>query len=119
MREYGVEKCSEECGVFVASKPSIHHMWTVAVTGKLVAMQGDDPSFCPHCNTKFGIDERGPWREAMVPRAALEWLAKRVVDVELVGTPYAEHDGSAPAAICIEAALAAAEEATPDADATR
>jgi len=73
MREYDVETCSEECGKFIASKPSIHHMWTVAVTGKLVATQGDDPSFCPHCNTKFGIDERGPWREAMVSKAALKW----------------------------------------------
>lgn len=62
MREYGVTSCSEECG-----NTTLHgeHDWVVF-----------EDWFCPVCGTHVGIDERGPWREAMVPRAALEYVAK-------------------------------------------
>ena len=70
MREYGVRTCSEECG-----NTTLHgeHGWFVFGVG-LVENEAD--WFCPVCGTRVGIDERGPWREAMVPRAALEYVAK-------------------------------------------
>ena len=83
MREHDVERC--ECGKFVAIKPSIHYIWTMAQTGNVVAMQGDDPGFCPHCNTKFGVDAEGPWREAMVPKAALEWACGELGEIAADG----------------------------------
>jgi hypothetical protein len=103
MREYDVEVCSEEC------------RWTEfrdgdwylpnRETGDAWRWTGDWPCYCPKCGTRVGIDERGPWRERMVPRAALEWLAERHARA-LVGqlTPE-DHSWQ-----WIEAALKAAEE---------
>lgn len=67
----------------------------------------------PSCGTRVGIDERGPWREQMVPRAALEWACG-----------FADVTGCPPGSVklcdgdcehCwLQAALKAAEEATCD-----
>ena len=74
MREYDVKVCGEECGRTVWRSS----YWLV----KDDAGSGGDcygSSFhCPKCGTRVGIDERGPWREAMVPRAALEWAVRQI-----------------------------------------
>ncbi len=80
-REYGVTECSEECRRFIASKPTIDWMWTVAQMGRLANTQGDDPSFCAGCDSKFGIDERGPWRQRMVPAAERDHLREELTAV--------------------------------------
>jgi hypothetical protein len=96
-------------------------MWIVAQTGKLENTQGDDPGFCAGCNMKFGIDERGPWREAMVPRAALEWLAGISEGCAQVSPcpankPLSDANKEALCRECLmRAALKAAEEASDDA----
>lgn len=75
-REYGVEKCA--CGAckLVRDHSSLPWEWAAWGARKL--------NYCPSCGTRVGIDERGPWREQMVPRAALEWLAKQMPDCPAV-----------------------------------
>lgn len=79
MREYGVEVCSEECGMLVVP-PSYDSqyrgvMWTYM--GSPVSAQ---LRYCPFCGTRVGVERREngsiAWREAMVPRAALEYVAR-------------------------------------------
>lgn len=67
MREYDVEKCA--CGAckLVSDHSSLPWEWAAWGARKL--------NYCPSCGTRVGIDERGPWREAMVSRAALMKLA--------------------------------------------
>ena len=58
-REYGVEKCSEECGVTRFFDTTQRWWWHSRLP---------NPGYCDTCGTRVGIDERGPWREAMVPK---------------------------------------------------
>lgn len=106
MREYDVEVCSGECGRTV-----LRELWvTLYESGGGVAF--GSTYYCPYCGTRVGIDADGrPWRERMVPRAALEWLAERATDVDLVGSAYAQYDGiNEDSAIFIDAALLKAAE---------
>jgi len=74
MREYGVEVCSEECGRTVLAAHDTHWIiWEFA--GEVMISKGR-AGYCPACGTRVGIDERGSWRESMVPRAALEYMAE-------------------------------------------
>jgi hypothetical protein len=72
MREYGVKVCSEECAVTAVETLGVtgDRIWTARQPE--VDEEFSDVAYCPACGTKLGIDERGPWRERMVPRAALE-----------------------------------------------
>jgi len=73
MREYGVDRCGEGCGTT--------RRWQHAPDEWRARLHHNDPlwkhvtymrvAYCPACGTRVGIDERGPWRECMVPRAAL------------------------------------------------
>ena len=71
MREYGVTTCSPECG-----KTRFDDGWMVQCYKSAISFGVE--FHCPHCGTRVGETLKGPWREAreaMVPRAALEWLA--------------------------------------------
>jgi hypothetical protein len=76
MREYDVEVCSEECGRTKLQGHEKHWLvWqTVALTAGIVVISKGSPGYCPACGTRVGIDERGHWRERMVPRSSLEWM---------------------------------------------
>lgn len=115
MREYGVTVCSEECGVArldIGDRCEAPY-WFVQLEGRLLV------DFCPDCGTRVGIDEKGAWRAAMVPRAALEWLAEQCDDCpDLPGheCPVAHLDNEdMPEGACykcwVDAALKAAGEA--------
>lgn len=73
MREYGVEKCV--CGNVTCIVDRGRALGWFMPTNDGRWDPGVGPFFCWKCGTRVGIDERGPWREAMVPRAALEWVA--------------------------------------------
>jgi hypothetical protein len=111
MREYGVGSC--ECGN-VRIGGSMQDLW------KDGGCLRDDTFFCCSCGTRVGIDERGPWREQMVPRAALEWLAgisEGCAQVSPCPAAKLLSDANREAACrecLLQAALKAAEEATPD-----
>lgn len=121
-REYDVTECSEECGLLVAGKAT----WYTAdmAVEDIVRDRHENgmDAYCPGCGTRIGIDERGPWREARVPMAALEYMVEFVPTCPPDG-PYpsgcpAETDGSGD--FCtrcwVSAALRAAEEANSNAD---
>jgi hypothetical protein len=61
MREYGVTVCSEECG-----KTRFDDGWMVQCYKSAISFGVEFR--CPHCGTRVGVDEDGPWREAMVPK---------------------------------------------------
>jgi hypothetical protein len=118
MREYGVEVCSEECGETRIGLISVMyglHWWHEEID--TVIVRGGE-RFCPSCGTRVGIDERGPWREAMVPRAALEWLAGISEGCAQVSPcpankPLSDANKEALCREClVQAALKAAEEAS-------
>ena len=108
-REYGVEKCSEECGVTRFFDTTQRWWWHSRLP---------NPGYCDTCGTRVGIDERGPWREQMVPRAALEWLAGISEGCAQVSPcpankPLSDANKEALCREClVQAALKAAEEAT-------
>lgn len=110
MREYGVEKCA--CGAckLVRDHSSLPWEWAAWGVRKL--------NYCPSCGTRVGTDERGPWREEMVPRAALEWLADMSEGCAQVSPcpankPLSDANKEALCREClVQAALKAAEEAS-------
>jgi hypothetical protein len=114
MREYGVTACSEECGLTVWRSS----YWLVKDDAGSGGVCYGSSFHCPKCGTRVGIDERGPWREQMVPRAALEWLAgisEGCAQVSPCPAAKLLSDANREAACrecLVQAALKAAEEAT-------
>jgi len=89
MREYGVDRCfCKKCPCVAITDEVYLRRIDGGYTEEVRYWQGRGEAnyyealaskhtigFCIYCDAKLGIDERGPWREAMVPRAALEYVA--------------------------------------------
>jgi hypothetical protein len=77
-REYGVNVCSEECGMLVVA-PSYDMRYRGVMWTYMENPVGAELRYCPFCGTRVGVERREngsiAWREAMVPRAALMKLA--------------------------------------------
>lgn len=121
MREYDVEVCSEECGMLVVA-PSYDMRYRGVMWTYMENPVGAELRYCPFCGTRVGVERRAngsiSWREAMVPRAALEWLAGISEGCAQVSPcpankPLSDANKEALCREClVQAALKAAEEAS-------
>lgn len=91
MREYDVTECSEECGAcqveeIEAREGEPWRGWVfekfavcmIHPTTRILLNLAGRPNgwHCPACGTRVGIDERGPWREHMVPASEADRLKR-------------------------------------------
>jgi hypothetical protein len=133
MREYGVDRCFCKKRPCVAITDEVYRRRIDGgYTEEVRYWQGRGEAnyyealaskhtigFCIYCDAKLGINERGPWREAMVPRAALEWLAgisegcAQVSPCPAAVLSYDKRDAACRECL-MQAALKAAEEASDD-----